>query len=128
VNRVARNPIATVNEYMAAQPEPARAVLERVRASIRKAMPMAEEKISYNIPCYRQGNRNLLYFAGFKEHCSLYPVDRLLLEQFGDEIAPYVAGKGTLRFSLGKKPPLGLIGRIARFRARAGFGPTRESR
>jgi uncharacterized protein YdhG (YjbR/CyaY superfamily) len=58
-----------------------------------------------------------LYLAGWKEHVSLYPVGAELLAAFGEEIAPYVASKGTLRFPLSERLPLGLIARIAKFRA-----------
>jgi len=113
---MAMKPVETVDAYLAAQPEAARAILARVRATIRKAMPNAEERISYNIPAYRLNNRNVLYFAGFKEHFSIYPIGAELLEAMGDGIKPYIASKGTLRFSLTKKPPLSLIRRIAQFR------------
>lgn len=99
----------TPDDYFAAQPK----ILEKVRAAIRKAMPEAEETISYNIPTYKMDGRAVLYLAGWKEHISIYPIGA----GFGDEIKPYIAGKGTLKFPLAEKAPVALIARIAKFRA-----------
>ncbi|MBM3764712.1 MAG: DUF1801 domain-containing protein [Acidobacteria bacterium] len=98
-----------IDNYFAAQPK----ILGRVRAAIRKAMPEAEETISYNIPTYKIGGRAVLYLAGWKEHFSIYPIGAA----FGDEIKPYIAGKGTLKFPFARKAPITLIARIAKFRA-----------
>jgi uncharacterized protein YdhG (YjbR/CyaY superfamily) len=114
---MAKTDFQSVNEYVAALPPHVRTALERVRATIRKAVPAAEETISYQIAAFKMGDRVALYLAGWKEHVSLYPVGAELLAAFGDEIAPYVAGKGTLRFPLSERLPLGLIARIAKFRA-----------
>lgn len=99
----------TVDDYFAAQPK----ILGRVRAAIRKAMPDAEETISYNIPAYKIDGRAVLYLAGWKEHFSIYPIGAA----FGEEIKPYIAGKGTLKFPFAEKVPIALIARIAKFRA-----------
>lgn len=103
----------TVEDYLAAQPPATRKILEKVRAAIRKAMPGAAETISYNILAYKIDGRAVLYLAGWKEHLSIYPVGAA----FGDEIKPYIAGKGTLKFPLCAKIPVSLIARIAKFRA-----------
>jgi uncharacterized protein YdhG (YjbR/CyaY superfamily) len=107
----------SVDEYLAAQPETTRLSLERVRAAIRKALPKAEETISYNIPTYRLSDKAALYFAGWKRHFSLYPVNDELVTHFGDELAGCELDKGTIRFPLDKPVPATLIGRIAKFRA-----------
>ncbi len=103
----------TADEYFAAQPEATRKILEEARAAIRKAMPEAKETISYKIPAYKIDGRAVLYLAGWKEHISIYPIGAA----FGEEIKPYIAGKGTLKFPLAKKVPITLIARIAKFRA-----------
>jgi uncharacterized protein YdhG (YjbR/CyaY superfamily) len=63
-----------VDEYISAQPETAQVVLRLVRSTLRKALPGAEEVISYKIPAYRLHGGIVLYFAGWKQHYSLYPV------------------------------------------------------
>ena len=107
----------SVDQYLAAQPSTSRAVLARVRAALQKALPAADEVISYQIPAYRLPGGIVLFFAGWKQHFSIYPVTPGVLAAFGDEVAPYVASKGTLRFPLTERVPLGLISRIAKLRA-----------
>lgn len=115
---MAKTNFKTVDEYLATLPETTQAVLGRVRAAIRKAIPEAEEGISYQIPAYRLDGKAELYFAGWKEHFSLYPASGPLVEAFADELAPYEISKGTIRFPLAKPVPVKLIERLAKFRAR----------
>ena len=114
-----KRPIAaSVPAYIAAQPRPARAALRRVRSAIRKALPRAEEAISYGIPAYRVDGRVVVYFAGFKEHYSLYPAGPRLVAAFRDELAPYeYNNKGTIRFPLDAPVPERLVRRLATFMA-----------
>jgi uncharacterized protein YdhG (YjbR/CyaY superfamily) len=109
--------VTTVSAYIAQQPRPNQVALKKVRAAIRKAMPRAEETISYAIPAYRLGGRVVLFFAGWKEHFSLYPANGGLVEALGDALSGYEISKGTIRFPLDEKVPVGLITRIAKFRA-----------
>jgi uncharacterized protein YdhG (YjbR/CyaY superfamily) len=108
----------SVDSYLAAQPLEVRWLLERIRRTIRKAVPAAEESISYNIPTYKLGGRPMLYFAAWKEHYSLYPSGSALVAAFKKELAPYEVEKGTIRFPLAAAVPVGLIGAIAKFRAK----------
>jgi uncharacterized protein YdhG (YjbR/CyaY superfamily) len=107
----------TIDEYLAMQPAPTQVVLERVRATIGKSVPDAEECISYSIPAFRFNGRILLYFAGWTEHYSIYPASDAMVAAFEGELDEYRASKGTLRFPLSKPLPVKLIGRIAKFRA-----------
>jgi uncharacterized protein YdhG (YjbR/CyaY superfamily) len=106
-----------VDDYLAAQPEATQRVLGRVRSAICKAMPEAEEVISYKIPAYKLHGRIVIYFAGWKEHYSIYPAIGALVAEFRDELAPYKISKGTIRFPLSQPVPVKLIERIAKFRA-----------
>jgi uncharacterized protein YdhG (YjbR/CyaY superfamily) len=108
----------SVDEYIAAQPETVREVLERVRSAIRQALPDAEEIISYQIPAFKLHGGVVLYFAGWRRHYSLYPANDLLVAAFKDELAPYKVNKATIRFPLSQPVPVRLIGRIAKFRAK----------
>jgi len=116
--RAVKSSRKSVDEYIAAQPEIVQSVLERVRSAIRKAVPEAEEAISYKIPTYKLPGGPVLYFAGWKKHISLYPATANLVAAFKNEIAPYVVHKGTIRFPLTQSVPVKLIGRIAKFRAK----------
>ena len=115
---MAKSPVKSVDEYIASKPEDAQLVLKRVRSAIRKALPGAEETISYQIPTYKLNGVLVLYFAGWKQHFSLYPANEALLAAFEDELAPYEVSKGTIRFPLSAPPPVKLIEGIAKFQAR----------
>jgi uncharacterized protein YdhG (YjbR/CyaY superfamily) len=110
--------IKSVDEYIASQPEAVQRVLKRVRNTIRKAVPGAEEVISYKIPAYKLHGGPVLYLAGWKQHYSLYPATGRLVAAFKDDLAPYQVSKGTIRFPLSEPVPVKLIERIAKFRAK----------
>jgi uncharacterized protein YdhG (YjbR/CyaY superfamily) len=115
---MAKTDFKSVDEYITTQPEDVRAILQRVRSTIRKAVPGAEEVISYQIPAYKLQGGPVLYFAGWKQHYSLYPATDRLVEAFKDDLAPYKVNKGTIRFPLAQPVPVKLIERIAKFRAK----------
>ncbi|HEX9246501.1 MAG TPA: DUF1801 domain-containing protein [bacterium] len=115
---MARTDFKSVDEYIASQPEAVRGTLKQVRSAILKAVPGAEEVISYKIPAYKLRSGTVLYFAGWKQHYSLYPAGARVVAAFKDELAPYEVGKGTIRFPLSLPVPVKLIGRIAKFRAK----------
>ena len=115
---MAKTEFKSVDEYIALQPEAVRTLLERVRGAIRKGVPEAEEMISYKIPTYKLRGRPVIYFAGWKQHYSLYPVTSGVLAEFGGELAPYEVNKGTIRFPLSARVPVKLIERIAKLRAK----------
>jgi uncharacterized protein YdhG (YjbR/CyaY superfamily) len=114
---VAKTNSKSVDEYIASQPKAVQVVLRRVRSAIRKALPEAEEVISYQIPAFRLHQRILLYFAVWKQHYSLYPALEVA-SAFRDELMRYKVSKGTIRFPLSEPVPVRLIERIAKFRAK----------
>lgn len=105
-----------VDEYLASQPEAAREVLMRVRSAIRKALPNAEEVISYKIPTYKINGVAVVYFAGWKKHYSIYPASDRLIAAFQEGLAAYEVCKSTIRFPIGGEVPMKLIEQIAKFR------------
>lgn len=111
-------PFLSVDDYLNTQPEAARAALRRVRGILKKALPTAEESISYGIPTFKLDGKALLYLAGWKGHYSLYPFTDALVASMGKALAPHRSSKGTLKFSLSEPVPARLIERIARARAR----------
>jgi uncharacterized protein YdhG (YjbR/CyaY superfamily) len=108
----------SVDDYIDAQPDHVRGVLNEVRNIIRKALPKAEELISYQMPLYTLDGQRVLFFAGWKQHYSLYPAGERLVAEFKGELAPYEIRKGTIRFPLSEPVPVKLIERIAKFRAK----------
>jgi uncharacterized protein YdhG (YjbR/CyaY superfamily) len=109
---------ATISEYIAGFPKPVQTVLKKVRSSLRKGLPAAQETIAYRIPAFKVGGRTVIYFAGWKAHYSIYPANARLVSAFRSELAPYeVNNKGTIRFPLSEPVPAKLLERLARFRA-----------
>ena len=125
---MAKTNFKSVDEYLATKPTALQRTLGRMRRIIRRALPGAEEVISYQIPTYRLNGRVVIYFAGWTKHVSIYPVTARLVEALGDRIKPYVASTGTLRFPLSKPIPERLIGRVAALRAREAALGRRRSR
>ena len=106
-----------IDGYIAGFPNNIQKVLQQVRTAIKKAAPGAEETISYAIPAFTYKGRILVYFAGFKNHISLYPAPRGN-EAFKKDLSFYKGGKGTVQFPLDKPIPLSLITKIVKFRAK----------
>ncbi|WP_280234341.1 iron chaperone [Nocardia cyriacigeorgica] len=102
--------------HIAGFPDDVRPVLNGLRATIRAALPGAEESIRYDIPTYRLHDHNVVHFAGWKQHISLYPVPEGDAE-LARTLARYQTGKGTLKFPLGEPIPEELITRIVRLLA-----------
>ncbi len=115
---MAKTDFKSVDEYISSRPEALQGVLELVRSSIRRALPGAEEVISYQMPAYKLQGRVAIYFAGWKQHYALYPGTGHLVETLKDELARYKVSKGTIRFPLSDPVPVKLIERIARLRAK----------
>ncbi len=115
---MARPSFISVDEYIASQPEAVQGTLARVRSIIRKAVPGAEETISYRIPTYKLHGRPVVYFAGFTRHFSLYPSTGSVVAALGEDARRYVVSKGTFRFPLSEPVPVTLIQRIAKLRAK----------
>jgi uncharacterized protein YdhG (YjbR/CyaY superfamily) len=115
---MAKTNFKSVDQYIAAQPDAVQGVLDLVRSTIRKAVPDAEETISYNMPAYKLHGDAILYFAGWKQHYSLYPVNDRLVAALKDDLRSYKISKGTIRFPLSEPVSVKLIERIAKFRAK----------
>ncbi len=125
---MAKTSFTSVDDYIASQPEDAQAILRRVRGALRKAVPGAEEVISYQIPTYKLHGGFVVYFAGWKRHYSLYPASRRLVAAFKRDLAPYEVSKGTIRFPLSQPVPVKLIERLARFLAKEAAGRANAKR
>ena len=106
-----------IDEYIAGFPNNVQEILKRIRMTIRKAAPGAEETISYQIPTFTLKGKYLVYFAAYKKHIGLYPAPRGV-QKFEKELSAYEGGKGTVRFPFDKPIPFGLIGRIVKFRVK----------
>ena len=105
----------SIDEYIASFPKDVQKIMEKLRATIKAAAPEAGEKISYGIPTFTLNSKYLIYFAGWKNHISIYPIPTGTVA-FNKEVSQYVEGKGTLKFPLDKPMPLKLISKIVKLR------------
>ena len=104
----------TIDEYIAGYPEDVQRLLQRMRLTIRKAAPKAEERISYSMPAFDQDGI-LVWFAAFKEHIGLYPKTSAITA-FKKDLSNYEVSKGTVRFPMDQPLPLSLVSRIVKYR------------
>jgi uncharacterized protein YdhG (YjbR/CyaY superfamily) len=105
-----------IDEYIAGFPHDVQEILEKIRMTIRKAAPAAEETIKYQIPTFTLKG-NLVHFAAYKKHIGLYPAPTGI-GKFKKELSIYGSGKGTLKFPLDKPIPFDLINKIVKFRVK----------
>lgn len=105
----------SIDAYIASFPEDIQKILKELRATVKAAAPDAGETISYGIPTFTLNGTYLIYFAGWKNHISIYPIPTGT-EAFNKQVSQYVEGKGTLKFPLDKPLPLKLITRIVKLR------------
>jgi uncharacterized protein YdhG (YjbR/CyaY superfamily) len=102
----------TIDDYIASKPIEVQPILEHVRQTLRKAVPKADEAISYGIPTLKLDGKYVVYFAAWKSHLSIYPIPDAD-EEFERELSPYRAAKGTLKFPFRQPIPYDLIERVA---------------
>lgn len=112
-----RAQFSNVEEYIAIFPEKVQTILQKLRETLQKAVPGAEEVISYGIPAFKYHGM-LIYFSAYKEHISLSVPMFTLFEVFKEELAPYKQSKSTIQFPLDKPFPYTLAKKLAQYRAK----------
>jgi len=129
---VTRRP-ETIDDYLATVSDDKRAALEKLRRTIRAAVPRAEECISYGIPAFRLDGRVLVFFAAARHHCSFFPGAHPI-DALKDELTAYGTSSGTVRFTPDSPLPAALVRKLVKTRldehARIvrGRGPTSPRR
>ncbi len=106
-----KKPVTTFDEYINTFPVDVQAILEKIRQAIQQAVPEATETISYGIPTFDLNGHHLVFFAGWKQSISLYPLPAGDAA-FQQKISPYKKERSTLRFPLDKTIPYDLVGEI----------------
>ena len=109
------NRVSSVEDYLNSVPEDMRAAFGKLRRLVKAAAPDAEEVVSYQILALRQ-KRILVYYAAFKDHCSLFIGSAKVRRRFAAELKPFTAGKGTIQFRPDRPLPTTLIRRIVKAR------------
>ncbi len=105
-----------IDEYIADFPPDVQKILQKIRLTVRKAAPQAEETIKYRMPTFTL-NGNLVHFAAFKKHIGFYPTPTGTKE-FQRELSVYKGAKGSVQFPLDQPIPFGLISKIVKFRVK----------
>ena len=112
-----QRPLAeSVDDYISQYPPAVQKTLNELRALIKSIAPESVESVTYAIPTYKVNGERMVYFAGFEKHIGIYPLPDNPDAELASDIAPFVAGKGTLRFALDKPLPTELIKRVVRSR------------
>jgi uncharacterized protein YdhG (YjbR/CyaY superfamily) len=115
-----------IDDYIASFPNDTREILERIRTTIKRASPQAEEMISYNMPLYKY-NGMLVSFAAWKNHIGLYPAP-LATGELKKKLKPYEGAKSTLRFPIDKPMPLGLIAKVVKLRMKENLARAKKKK
>lgn len=106
-----REQFSSIDEYIKSFPDDVQVILGKVRQTIRDSAPDAVETISYQMPTFKLRGKNLVHFAGYKNHIGFYPTPSGIVA-FEKELSKYSTGKGTIQFKLDQPIPFDLIKRI----------------
>jgi uncharacterized protein YdhG (YjbR/CyaY superfamily) len=106
----------TVDDYIAAAPKDKRAVLTKLRKTIKAAAPKATESVSYGIVGFKHRGKYLVYLGYWTDHLSLYGFGSDFISAHAAELKAYDVDKGTLRFTAEKPLPDRLVTRIVKSR------------
>lgn len=110
---------ATVDDYIANQPEAAQEILKELRSLIDDAAPDVVEIPNSKVPSFTlvpDAKPQLqLMIAAYAKFVSFYPFEKAV-ETFADQLKDYETGKGSVKFPLGKPLPKELISQMITFR------------
>ena len=118
----------SVDEYLAALPEDRRAWIQQLRDTIRAAAPDAVEVITYKMPSFRSNGTFLVSYDAYKRHYSFFPATEAVVDACGDDLKPYLTGKGTINLPVNMPVPVKLVTKIVRVRVRVAENAARRPR
>ena len=118
-------PAKTIDEFISQYPPDIQTILQKIRTTIQKSAPGAEEAMAYGIPTFKLNGKNLVHFSAFKEHIGFYPTPSGIAK-FKKELSTYEWAKGSVKFPLDKSIPYALIGKITQFRVKEVTGQAKE--
>jgi uncharacterized protein YdhG (YjbR/CyaY superfamily) len=106
----------TVDEYLAAAPEPHASTLNELRRTLREIVPEAVEALSYGVPAFKVEGKPIAGYAYFTNHCSYFPHSGSVLSELADDLQAYDWSKGTLKFPVDEPLPSPLVARLVEAR------------
>ncbi len=118
----------TADEYISSFPDDIQKILRQVQKAIRKAVPDAEEVISYNIPAFKYHGW-VFYYSAYKNHFSLScPPPFTVFDVFKTELEGLEISKSTIQFPYGQPVPVKLIEAMSKYRAEQNAKAEKEKR
>ncbi|HUY42251.1 MAG TPA: DUF1801 domain-containing protein [Acidimicrobiales bacterium] len=114
-----------IDEYLKRVPTRQRAVLERLRGTIVRLVPDAEQCLSYRVPAFCVDGVVVGGFASLKNHMSYLPFSGSVLDQLSPEVDSYSHSKSAPRFTLEAPLPDELVGELIRIRLSENRAPKR---
>jgi uncharacterized protein YdhG (YjbR/CyaY superfamily) len=106
----------SIDEYLAAFSEDKRAALEKLRKTIKAAVPKAEECISYGLAAFRLDGKPLVAFGAAANHCAFYPMSSSTVAAHENDLKDYDTSKGAIRFAADKPLPAALVKKLIKAR------------
>ncbi|HET7901866.1 MAG TPA: DUF1801 domain-containing protein [Candidatus Nanopelagicales bacterium] len=117
----------SIDDYLAAQPEPQRSTLADLRTTISALLPRAEESIAYGAPAWKVDGTSVAGFAAFAQHCAYLPFSGAVTETLGDALAAYTVTKGSVTFPVDTPLPKAVVKKLVAARlAEISMAPDRK--
>jgi uncharacterized protein YdhG (YjbR/CyaY superfamily) len=117
-----------VRSYLAALPPDTRRHMRQLRQAIRAAAPGAVDSFGYGMPAVSVNGKNVIWYAAWKRHSSLYPLTQATARALATGLKGYeISGKGTVRFPLDAPPPTALITSLVKARLAEMRGKNRQA-
>jgi uncharacterized protein YdhG (YjbR/CyaY superfamily) len=105
-----------VDAYLDGLDETPRATLLRLRSTLRKVLPHADECLKYGMPALALDGKGVAGYGAFSDHCSYFPFSGSVLDAAGELVAAYPVSKGGLQFPLGTTLPVTLVRKLVKLR------------
>jgi uncharacterized protein YdhG (YjbR/CyaY superfamily) len=106
----------TMDEYLANLEGERRKALDKLRATIRKVVPRAEETISYGIPAFRLNGKVIAGFMARRNGCSYIPFSGTTLAALAHALEGYAGTKSSLHFDPARGLPAALVRKLIKTR------------
>lgn len=108
--------MSVIDEYLKDHAtETQKVELERIRKIVHDLVPDATEAISYAIPTFKYNGKNLIHFAAFTHHMSIFPTASPIAG-LKDKLKPWATAKGTIQFTEDNILPKELIEELVEYR------------